>query len=361
MQSSPITIFTPSFADEDNANAQNLTVKEIVSRLPAELFRVIMIRSGAPDARIAHRPNTQLIRWSHHGNSFRLAKEILTTKPDIYFFPRYGPLDRAFVGMRRYLHLRTALITYVVMAISEGNVSKEVCQSIQQANRVFGNSEHVARTVTRHFGIDCETMYDGVDRRFFFPRQQTAADDSRAPLVLYAGSFQMRKRVDLIIHDAARLPGVEFRLAGQGETEASCRDLAERLGCRNVVFLGHLSSAQLGGQMRAADIFLFPSILEGNPQVLLQAAACGLPAVAMSCYHPDYVINGKTGFLAATDGELSEALDLLLTNSSLRCTMSQAAVRHAAKFDWDSIAAKWAEVFQQVTGRAETFSRERTA
>ncbi len=46
------------------------------------------------------------------------------------------------------------------------------------------------------------------------------------------------------------------------------RDLAVKLGCQNVEFLGHLTQTQLGEQMRCADIFFFPSIVEGHPQVL---------------------------------------------------------------------------------------------
>ena len=68
----PITIFTPSCADEDDTNAQNLTVKEIVVRLPPELFRVIMISEGSPDPRIVARKNTELVRWTKHGNTVRL-------------------------------------------------------------------------------------------------------------------------------------------------------------------------------------------------------------------------------------------------------------------------------------------------
>ena len=67
----------------------------------------------------------------------------------------------------------------------------------------------------------------------------------------------------------------------------------EKYRCRNVSFLGHLPLPQLGEEMRRADVFLFPSILEGHPQVLGQAAACGLPAIAMNVYHPEYVLHGK--------------------------------------------------------------------
>ena len=103
--------------------------------------------------------------------------------------------------------------------------------------------------------------------------------------------------------------------------------------------------------MRQADVFLFPSILEGHPQVLGQAAGCGLPAIAMNVYHPDYVVNGETGFLVESDTELAEKLGLLLRDSARRQAMSVAAVRHSRKFDWDRIAQQWAEVFVKVARR----------
>src|SRR5262245_35375632 len=94
--SRPIKIFTPSSADEANTNAQNLTVKEIVSRLDPESFHVTMITQSNPDPRIAQRKNTTLLPYFEHGNTLHLLIRVFTTRPDIYFFPRCGPLDRAF-------------------------------------------------------------------------------------------------------------------------------------------------------------------------------------------------------------------------------------------------------------------------
>src|SRR5229473_1294658 len=58
---------------------------------------------------------------------------------------------------------------------------------------------------------------------------------------------------------------VEFRLAGRGEEEEGCRRLASELKCRNAHFLGHVRQEELGREMRNADVFLFPSELEGHP------------------------------------------------------------------------------------------------
>src|SRR5271154_4845875 len=109
-----ITIFTPSFADEDDTNAQNLTVKEIVARLPAEQFRVVMISEGKPDPRIAARRNTKLLPYYKHGNTAQLLMRSLAFRPDIYFYPRFGPLDQVVFALRKNLRLRTAVVTHIV-------------------------------------------------------------------------------------------------------------------------------------------------------------------------------------------------------------------------------------------------------
>src|SRR5580700_6783005 len=96
-----ITVFTPSFADEANTNAQNLTAKEIVSRLPPDRFRVVMLGDGPPDQRIRARENTKILRWTRHGNTPRWLTQVLLSIPDVYFFPREGPLDTAFLFLRR--------------------------------------------------------------------------------------------------------------------------------------------------------------------------------------------------------------------------------------------------------------------
>jgi glycosyltransferase involved in cell wall biosynthesis len=356
----PITIFTPSCADEDNTNAQNLTVKEIVARLPPELFRVIMISEGRPDPRIAARRNTDLVRWTEHWNTVRLLRRCFFPRPDIYFFPRCGPLDRAFFESRKYLGKSTALVSYVVMMMNDLTGTALVGRSIIEADRLCSNSKYVAETVREKFGLESTIVHDGVDRRFFFARPEEVRN-SDSLVVLYAGSLQPRKRVELLVQEAARWPTVQFRVAGRGETEEHCRALCRMHDCSNISYLGHLSSGQLGEEMRRAHVFLFPSILEGHPQVLGQAAACGLPAVAMNVYRPDYVLHGETGFLAESDSELTQYLEVLLRDSSLRQSMAAAAGRHSRRFDWDRIAEQWIEIFRETVAERQSYGWGETA
>jgi glycosyltransferase involved in cell wall biosynthesis len=349
-----ITIFTPSFADEDDTNAQDLTVKEIVARLPPEMFRVIMISQGKPDPRIGARKNTKLLPYYKHGNMAQLLIRGLAASPDVYFYPRTGPLDQVLFGLRKRLRLRMAVVTHIVMVMNDVTGNGLVARSIIEGDAVLANSAYVAESVQQRFGVRAGTIYNGIDRRFFFPSDIPSSHSAGPLTVLYAGSFQPRKRVELVIQQASRWPNVMFRLAGRGETETACRALAAQLQCGNVDFLGHLSPAELGEEMRRAHVFLFPSVLEGHPQVLGQAAACGLPVVAMNVYRPEYVLQGGTGFLAESDAELAQKLKVLLGDSAMRRSMASAAVRHSRKFDWDQISKQWMRVFQDVVGERQS-------
>jgi glycosyltransferase involved in cell wall biosynthesis len=353
-----LTLFTPAFADDANTNAQNLTVKEIISRLPASQFRVVMIHDGVPDPRISKRENTTLVQWRRHGNTLRLLARCMSIRPDIYFFPREGPLDSAFMTLRKGLRLRTALVTYVVSTVDQG-VPSAVARSIVEADAVVGNSDYVAQTVRQKFGLAAATIHSGINRIVFSRDTDSQRDPNLRLVVLYAGSFQARKRVHLVIREAARRPGVQFRLVGRGELEQQCRSLAAELGCENVAFVGQVPPSQLAEEMRRADVFLFPSVIEGHPQVLGQAAACGLPSIATNVYHPDYVVNGITGFLVESDEELTQKLALLLRDSSLRQRMRAAAVQHSRAFDWDRVTEQWQQVFQTVVEERQRVLRVR--
>jgi len=345
------TIFTPSFADEADTNAQNLSVKEIVARLDPERVAVTMFHEGDADSRIAVRPHTKLLQWRARGNTGRTLWEILTRTPDVYFFPREGPIDTMFLSLRRTLRLNTSVVSYVVSGgLASGSYAPARVRHIREADTVIANNSYLSDLVKQKFGREAATIYDGTDSRYFFP-PAARSETSDHVIVLYAGSMRPYKRVPLVVQSAARHPQVRFRIAGVGEEEKVCQKLSAQLKCGNVEFLGHLTPAQLGEEMRRADVFFFPSILEGHPQVLAQAAASGLPSVAMNIYRPDYVTSGTTGFLAQSDDELREKLDLLIQRPDLRRSMGEAAQLHSQKFNWDDIARQWQQVFEQAVAK----------
>jgi glycosyltransferase involved in cell wall biosynthesis len=186
----------------------------------------------------------------------------------------------------------------------------------------------------------------GVDLQRFRPAERAAARTALGlplhdPLVLYVGRLDREKSVDrvLLAFDrlAGTLPRAQLWLVGQGQETESLRRLAAHLGAGGRVhFAGVRAHDALASWYRAADLFLFASETETQGLVLAEAAACGLPAVAVTAPGCDEVVrDGETGILTKADpAALAEAAIGLLLDAERRAAMG-ARARQVAEQSFD--------------------------
>lgn len=136
-------------------------------------------------------------------------------------------------------------------------------------------------------GIDpakVRVHYTGVDTVRFCPGDRMAARAalgfSDGPLIASVGALIPRKGQALVIEALPALPGVNYALAGAGNSESDYRALAARLGVADRVrFLGPVANADLPQIYRAADAIVMPSVSEGLANAWVEALACGTPIV----------------------------------------------------------------------------------
>jgi phosphatidylinositol alpha-1,6-mannosyltransferase len=154
-----------------------------------------------------------------------------------------------------------------------------------------------------------------------------------------------RKGFDVVIDAMATLSGVQFAIAGAGRD----RKRLERRAGGNVRFLGRVSDADLPALYACADIFAMCCRdrwggleAEGFGIVFLEAAACGVPAVAgLSGGSHEAVADGETGFVVNPRdvGEVRTAITRLVEDDALRERMGAAARRRAVdEFAYDRLA-----------------------
>jgi glycosyltransferase involved in cell wall biosynthesis len=156
---------------------------------------------------------------------------------------------------------------------------------------------------------------------------------------------------------AGDVKGLRLLLVGAGGGQAlSVEDELKRrageagLGER-VVFAGRLE--QVEDALRAADLFVFPSVFEALGISLVEAAACGLPAVASRTGGiVDVVEDGLSGLLVAPGeaGALAEGLRTLGTDAGRRAAMGRQARGVAlARFDERDSLDRYRAVFRELT------------
>lgn len=108
--------------------------------------------------------------------------------------------------------------------------------------------------------------------------------------------------------------------------------------------------------MAAADIFCLPSYREGFGQVIVEAAACGLPTVATRIYGiTDAVEDGQTGLLFPLGdvAGLTDALATLIADRALRQNMGEAGrMRVMELFASEKITAELVALFEKVMAKS---------
>ena len=187
----------------------------------------------------------------------------------------------------------------------------------------------------------------GVDLGQFSPNGQAQPEKHS---VLYVGRMERSSRwkgvrhlIDAVPRVLRSVPELTVDLVGTGDDVPSLRRYASSKGLDGVVsFHGALTGQRLVERYRSASLVVLPSTMaaESFGMVLLEAAACGRPAVASRVGGiPAAVLDGETGLLVPPgDVEaLAEALTVVLNDDDLaRSLGKRAAERARTEFSWEA-------------------------
>lgn len=158
--------------------------------------------------------------------------------------------------------------------------------------------------------------------------------------VVFAGAICVRKGAHLLLDYWARSK-VRGRLVLAGAMESVIKEKCAHLLARDdVVVLDFIDD--LGALYRSADLFAFPTLEEGGPQVTYEACGCGLPVVTTPMGAGRIVRHNREGFvLDPYDGcAWISAIRSLAENPTLRHSMGIAASERAQTFHWSVVARR---------------------
>lgn len=208
------------------------------------------------------------------------------------------------------------------------------------ADRVLANSESTRRTLLQSAPWlrpeRVEVVYKGIDPAPYLDRPEAGAALRRelgiepsAPVVGFVGQIIERKGIpDIVACMPAvveRIPGARFLFVGEGRLLEFLKTRTRELGMeRNVIAAGF--RADIPAVMKAVDVLLLPSIVEGFGYVLVEAMAAGKPVVATRVSSiPEIVRHDETGLLvdAGSPQQMASALVSLLEDPERRFAMGR--------------------------------------
>jgi len=186
------------------------------------------------------------------------------------------------------------------------------------------------------------------------PARPADPGSDTGPLTLVAlGRLSAEKGFDTLVRAFARVAGSHPRwslvIFGEGPERDRLAALATQLGVSGRVSLpGRTDHPEV--ELAAAHAFALPSRFEGFPNALLEAMACGLPAVAFDCRSGprDIIVDGENGILVA-DGDadaFSAALARVMTSAPERRRLGRNARQSMDRFAPRPILDRWSALLR---------------
>lgn len=244
-----------------------------------------------------------------------------------------------------------------VRSLTESETYTEATRKYMQwfysnANTVLAPSEFYRDSLVSD-GLDAakvKLLPQGVDSSFFNPVKKDVHFWKERGMkqeftFLYAGRMSREKNVEHLIHSFLNLTAnleepikANLGLCGDGPQLSYLRD--KYAGNEDIQFTGCLDSEELAIAYASSDVFVFPSTTDTFGNVVLEAQACGLPAIVSNMGGPaEIVMHNGSGLIVDLSYEmaLASAMKQLYSDDIMRGDMRNRAILNAEQRSWNSI------------------------
>ena len=176
------------------------------------------------------------------------------------------------------------------------------------------------------------------------------------PFLMFTGSFDTRKNHERLVEAFAKVPATlrdQFQLViigkGEGRQLFQLRAVAEKhgLGREALVFVGHVTDADLITLYNLCTLFVFPSLREGFGLPVLEAMSCGAPTIGSNRTSIPEVIGREDALFNPEDVvDIAAKITKALGDLSFRDELRQHGLERAKNFSWELCAKRALEHFE---------------
>ncbi|MBR2803355.1 glycosyltransferase [Candidatus Saccharibacteria bacterium] len=217
----------------------------------------------------------------------------------------------------------------------------------------------------KDLGVPMKAVSNGVNLAGFKPGKVSSSVrekyniPSGVPVALYVGRVDPEKNVELVIDAFSEalesVPNALLAIVGDGVDRLRLQDLVKKMGLtKSIRFYGRVIPPDLYDFYRMGWLFVTGSEIETQGIVLIEAAASGLPLIAVNAGAvADVCLDGKNGELLLpgdVDG-MAEAMVKILTDADSRKKYSVKSLEVAREHDFEHTLDEFEKIYREVANK----------
>jgi len=232
----------------------------------------------------------------------------------------------------------------------------KICNDLYNRCDVVISPSHLIKQQLVEYGINrpITVVSNGMDLKRF--KGKVRSLNSEAPRILHVGRISYEKNCDVVINSfkliIEKFPKATLTIIGEGPAIESLKRQAEHLEIKDsVIFTGFVPNAELHHVYPEYDLFLTASTMETQGLVVLEAIACGVPAVGVDSFAlPELIQDGKNGYIAPPFDvkKLAELSIKLLSDPKQYKVLSAGSIEIASGHEMQKCVDDMESVYEKV-------------
>lgn len=174
-------------------------------------------------------------------------------------------------------------------------------------------------------------------------------------VLLYVGRLAPMKGLEVLLESIMYIKNnyrdiydnIKLLIVGDGPLFDLLINIKNKYELNNIVFLGWLDHSELVNICKIADVFVFPSLGEGMPTVILEAMAAGLPIICSKIPGIEDIVKEDFGLFVKPGDSMSlvNAIVKMFEDRTMLLRMKRAAIKDSNKYSLDRILKKVLDVY----------------
>jgi len=224
----------------------------------------------------------------------------------------------------------------------------------KKAKSVVAVGQPLKELAQKTWNGNISVIPNGVDLNTFLPLKDKTITTETTP-IKFAVTAQLipRKGIQYLIEALSLLSDeqkkdIEINVYGTGPYKEELDNMVSDNGVENQIFFrGLIPKEDMCETLQGNDMFFMSSLQEGLPLSLLEAMACGLPAIVTKVGDIESVFKDKEDGLLINPGsseEIRVAIEYILNNRTLINEMRKSVLEKSQAYSWDKIWKRFKEI-----------------